>query len=63
MTKQKNRELLREIDKVIRRGVARALEQHKRAGQSIVIWRDGKIVKVPAAKICTVRKTKIQHAK
>ena len=63
MTKEKNRELLKRIDKGIKRGVTRALEEHKRAGQSIVIWQDGKIVKVPAVKICTGGKSKARHTK
>lgn len=33
------------------RGVRRALAVHKRLGQSIVIWRDGKVVWVPADEI------------
>lgn len=35
----------------VRRGVARALAAHKKAGQSIVIWRDGKIVEIPPEEI------------
>lgn len=31
--------------------VRRALKAHKAAGDSIVVWKNGKVVKVPAAKI------------
>lgn len=39
------------VDLGVRRGVARALEKHKKAGRSITVWKDGKIVKIPAKKI------------
>lgn len=42
-----NQELMRRIDLGVRRGVARAIAEHKKAGRSIVVWRDGKVVKVP----------------
>ena len=32
-------------------GVARALYDHKKKGQSIVIWKNGKIVKIPPEEI------------
>jgi len=33
-----------EIDRAIRRGVREALLQHKRAGNPVAIWQDGKVV-------------------
>ncbi len=33
------------------RGVARALAEHKKAGHSIYVWKDGQIVEIPAKKI------------
>jgi len=44
-------EVLRKIDIGVRRGVARALEEHRRAGRSIVVWQDGKIVWIPPEQI------------
>ena len=35
----------------IRKGVARAIKEHKKAGRSINIWKNGKIEKIPADKI------------
>lgn len=35
----------------IRRGVAHALAEHKKAGHSIFVWENGKIVEIPAKKI------------
>lgn len=31
----------------LRRGVSKALDEHKKLGHSIVVWQDGKIVKIP----------------
>jgi hypothetical protein len=48
------RELFKEgtpIDDALARGVADALRRHKKLGNSIVIWRDGQIVHVPADQI------------
>ncbi|OGT52811.1 MAG: hypothetical protein A3F17_05315 [Gammaproteobacteria bacterium RIFCSPHIGHO2_12_FULL_41_15] len=39
------------VDLGVRRGVARALAEHKKAGRSIHVWQDGKIVEIPAKKI------------
>lgn len=35
----------------VRRGVSKALERHKKLGEAIVIWRDGKVVTIPAEEI------------
>lgn len=32
------------IDEAIREGVHRALLEHKRAGNPIAVWRDGKVI-------------------
>jgi hypothetical protein len=32
------------IDEAIREGVHRALQEHKRAGNPVAVWRDGKVV-------------------
>ena len=39
------------IDRGMHEGVQRALAEHKRAGRSIVIERDGEIVEIPAEDI------------
>lgn len=33
-----------EIDKAVKRATRRAVLQHKKLGQSIVVWRDGRVV-------------------
>ena len=49
--KTKNNDLFERIDFGIRRGVARALAEHKKAGKSIVISKNGKIIEIPPEKI------------
>jgi Arc/MetJ family transcription regulator len=39
------------VDKALRRAVREALIEHKKAGRSIVVWRDGRVVRVPAKEI------------
>lgn len=46
-----NDETLKKIDAGIRKAVANALLRHKQLGQSIAIWKNGKVVIVPAKKI------------
>lgn len=40
-----------EIQRAQRRGLRKILERHKRLGNSIVVWRGGKVVWVPAEEI------------
>jgi len=51
MKKTKPKSLSQKIDLGVRLGVAHALAEHKRMGQSIVVWRNGKIVTIPAKNI------------
>lgn len=39
-------EMSKRIDLGVQLGVARALAEHKQAGRSIVVWRDGRIVEI-----------------
>ena len=43
MNQQETHRLLAQVDLGVRRGVARALLEHKRAGRNIVVWRDGEV--------------------
>jgi len=38
-------------EEALMKAVAKAIAYHKRAGHPIVIWRDGKVVKIPAPQI------------
>jgi hypothetical protein len=53
----------RPIDKAVRRAADAAILQHKRAGVPLVIWRDGKIVRVSAEKLLKPGRPKKQPAK
>jgi len=35
-----------EVDRAMRRAVQKALARHKALGESIVVWRDGKVVEL-----------------
>jgi hypothetical protein len=55
MTADKVKELRQKIDAGVKSAVATALEEHRRAGRPIVVWKQGKVV--------TVRPDEISHAK
>ena len=38
-------------EEALKKAVAKAIADHKRTGDPIVIWRDGKVVKIPAEQI------------
>jgi hypothetical protein len=40
-----------EVDAALRRAARRAVEQHRRAGQRIVVWRNGRSVWIPPQEI------------
>jgi hypothetical protein len=39
------------VEQAIHRAAVRAIDCHKRLGQPIVVWRDGKVVWIPAEEI------------
>lgn len=47
----KEKDLFDIIDFGVRLGAERAKAEHKKAGQSIAVWQDGKVVKIPPEKI------------
>jgi hypothetical protein len=53
----------RPIDKAVRRAAEAAILQHKRAGVPLVIWRDGKIVRVSAEQLVNPGKRTKRSAK
>lgn len=44
-------DLTAKIDAGMKAAVAKAIEEHRRAGRSIVVSRDGKIVEIPPEEI------------
>jgi hypothetical protein len=53
MTSRQSEELDRKIDAGIKQAVSEALEEHRRMGRAIVVWKDGKVVTVPPSEIPT----------
>jgi hypothetical protein len=53
----------RPIDKAVQRAADAAILQHKRAGVPLVIWRDGKIVRVSAEQLVKPGKRTKRSAK
>lgn len=51
MSERDVKDLFERIDLGIRRGVARALAEHKQWGHSISVWENGQVVKIPPEKI------------
>jgi hypothetical protein len=51
MTNEEKIDLNKKIDIGVRRAAARAQAEHKKAGRSIFIWEDGKVVEVLPEKI------------
>ena len=49
MTKRIN--ILKRFEIGLRRGVSKALDEHKRMGHYIVVLKDGKVVKIPPEEI------------
>ncbi|MCI0525641.1 MAG: hypothetical protein L0Y75_10300 [Acidobacteria bacterium] len=41
----------KDVERILRRAVRQALWRHKRLGQSVAAWRDGKVVIVPPEQI------------
>ncbi len=51
MSEQEENKLFEKIDLGIRRGVAKALAEHKQLGLSISVWENGHLVKISPEKI------------
>lgn len=48
----KNKDSLHiKAEKALKEAVKEVIEDHKRSGRPLVIWRGGKVVKVPASKL------------
>jgi len=46
-----NKSMAFRAEEALKKAVAKAIADHKRTGDPIVIWRDGKVVKIPAKQI------------
>ena len=50
-TMEQNQNKHRLIEAAAREAIALAIERHRRLGQSIAVWKDGKVVVVPPEEI------------
>ncbi len=57
MKKRKNLTLTEKATQALRNAVAKVVEDHRRSGRPLALWRDGKAVWVYAAEIPAQRKT------
>ena len=48
-------------EEALRKGVAEAIAEHRRNGVPIAIWRNGKVVRIPADQI-EIREPQIEYA-
>ena len=56
MTAEQMKELRQKIDAGIKSAVAIALEEHRRAGRSVVVWRQGKVVTLQPDEIASAQR-------
>jgi hypothetical protein len=43
--------VIRKAETALRIAVANTIEDHRRTGDPIVVWKNGRVVKIPASKI------------
>jgi hypothetical protein len=51
MTENQLSELHQKIDQGVKKAITEAIEKHRKLGESIVIWQDGKIVTLTSEQI------------
>jgi len=51
MKRMARNDTLSAVDGGVRKVVAKALTEHKKAGLPITVWKNGKVVEIPAKKI------------
>jgi len=54
-------ELVAKARQALKEAVAGAIEDHRRTGDPIVVWKDGKVVKVPAEQL-SARESQAEYA-
>lgn len=47
----KNSDIMVKAEKALKIAVARTIEDHRATGDPIVVWKNGKVVKIPASRI------------
>jgi hypothetical protein len=57
MITNNDRELFDKIQKGLTDGVRKAVQEHKKAGHSISVWKNGKVERIPPDKIEVIEST------
>lgn len=47
----KKPDIMQKAEKALRIAVAKTIEDHRMSGDPIVVWKNGKVVKIPASRI------------
>ena len=47
----KSSDIIVKAEKALRIAVAKTIEEHRLSGDPIVVWKNGRVVKIPASKI------------
>lgn len=53
-------QLVAKAEKALKEAVAKTIDDHRRTGDPIVVWKDGKVVKVPAKQL-SARETRTEY--
>ena len=43
--------IVKKVEKALKAAALRAAEDHRRTGNPLIVWRDGKVVKIPAKQL------------
>jgi len=57
MKSRKQSSMTQKALQALREAVAQAVEEHRRRGIPLAVWRDGRAVSVPASEVGTLRET------
>ena len=52
---RKNSDIMVKAEKALKIAVAKTIEAHRVSGDPIVVWKNGKVVKIPASRIPRAR--------
>jgi hypothetical protein len=57
MKKSSKSSLTQKATQALKDSVAKAIEEHRRRGIPLAVWRDGKAVSIPASEAATLRES------
>jgi len=46
-----SRSMVRKVEKALRIAVAKTIEEHRLSGDPIVVWKNGRVIKIPASQL------------